>query len=71
MESMTLPDGYLLPPGMTMTDVRQLDLELLASEGLKIEDGADRPFSPRTVGDSREVLDSIRLIGDDVNYGCH
>jgi hypothetical protein len=35
---MTLPDGYLLPEGMTMADVRRIELELLASEGLKIED---------------------------------
>ncbi len=33
-----LPDGYLLPEGATMADVRRLDRELLASEGLKIED---------------------------------
>lgn len=45
-----LPDGYLLPEGATMADVRRLDRELLASEGLKIEDleagsgqGDDRP----------------------------
>ena len=33
-----LPDGYLLPEGTTMADVRRLEVELLASEGLKIED---------------------------------
>jgi hypothetical protein len=33
-----LPDGYLLPEGTTMADVRRIELELLASEGLKIED---------------------------------
>lgn len=38
MESIMLPSGYLLPEGMTMADVRRLERELLASEGLKIED---------------------------------
>lgn len=33
----TLPDGYLLPKGVTMADVRQLDRELLGSEGLGVE----------------------------------
>jgi hypothetical protein len=37
-EVTTLPDGYLLPEGTTMADVRRYELELLASEGLKIED---------------------------------
>jgi hypothetical protein len=38
MESTTLPDGYLLPEGMTMADVRRLDRELLASdEGLDVD----------------------------------
>jgi hypothetical protein len=35
---MKLPAGYRLPEGMTMADVRRLDLELLASEGLEVED---------------------------------
>ena len=38
VEKTTLPGGYLLPEGTTMADVRRLELELLASEGLKIED---------------------------------
>lgn len=38
MDSVKLPAGYLLPEGTTMADVRRLELELLASEGLKIED---------------------------------
>jgi hypothetical protein len=43
---MNLPAGYLLPEGKTMADIRQIDLELLASEGLDIElmksnDGSD------------------------------
>jgi hypothetical protein len=38
MESMKLPAGYRLPKGTTMADVRQLDLELLASEGLEVDD---------------------------------
>jgi hypothetical protein len=37
MESMTLPSGYLLPEGTTMEDIRRLDLELLASEGIEVE----------------------------------
>ena len=37
VEGTTLPDGYLLPEGTTMADVRQLDHELLASEGLEVE----------------------------------
>jgi hypothetical protein len=37
MELMTLPSGYLLPEGTTMEDIRQLDLELLASEGIEVE----------------------------------
>jgi hypothetical protein len=35
---MELPAGYLLPEGKTMADVRRLDLELLASEGLNVKD---------------------------------
>lgn len=38
MEPVKLPAGYLLPEGTTMADVRRLEFELLASEGLKIED---------------------------------
>ena len=38
MESMKLPAGYLLPEGTTMADVRRLDRELLASEGLDVKD---------------------------------
>lgn len=34
MESMKLPAEYRLPKGTTMADVRRLDQELLASEGL-------------------------------------
>lgn len=34
---MKLPDGYRLPEGTTMADVRQLDQELLASEGLEVQ----------------------------------
>jgi hypothetical protein len=34
MESVKLSDGYRLPKGTTMADVRRLDQELLASEGL-------------------------------------
>lgn len=34
---MKLPGGYRLPEGTTMTDVRRLDRELLASEGLGVE----------------------------------
>lgn len=37
MEPVKLPAGYLLPEGTTMADVRRLDLELLASEGLTVE----------------------------------
>jgi hypothetical protein len=37
MEPMKLPAGYLLPEDKTMADIRQIDLELLASEGLDIE----------------------------------
>jgi len=37
-EGTRLPGGYRLPEGTTMTDVRRLEVELLASEGLKIED---------------------------------
>jgi hypothetical protein len=37
MESMKLPAGYLLPEGKTMADIRQIDRELLAAEGLDIE----------------------------------
>jgi hypothetical protein len=38
MEPMKLPAGYRLPKGTTMADVRRLDDELLASEGLKADD---------------------------------
>jgi hypothetical protein len=37
MEPMKLPAGYRLPKGTTMADVRRLDRELLASEGLKVD----------------------------------
>lgn len=37
MEPVKLPAGYLLPAGKTMADVRQMDLELLASEGLDLD----------------------------------
>ena len=37
MDPVKLPAGYLLPEGTTMADVRRLDLELLASEGLTVE----------------------------------
>lgn len=37
MEPMKLPAGYLLPEGTTMADIRRLDLELLASEGIEVE----------------------------------
>ena len=37
MEPMKLPAGYLLPEGTTMADVRRLDLELLASEGIEVK----------------------------------
>lgn len=34
MESVKLPAGYLLPEGTTMADIRRMDAELLASEGV-------------------------------------
>jgi hypothetical protein len=37
MEPVKLPAGYRLPKGTTMADVRRLDQELLASEGLKAQ----------------------------------
>lgn len=37
MEPVKLPAGYRLPKGRTMADVRRLDQELLASEGLKVQ----------------------------------
>lgn len=37
MEPMKLPAGYRLPKGTTMADVRRLDQELLASEGLEMQ----------------------------------
>jgi hypothetical protein len=37
MEPVNLPPGYLLPPGKTMDDIRRIDLELLAGEGLDVE----------------------------------
>jgi hypothetical protein len=37
MEPMKLPAGYRLPEGMTMADVRRLDQELLASDGLDVK----------------------------------
>lgn len=35
MKPVKLPAGYRLPKGTTMADVRRLDQELLASEGLE------------------------------------
>ncbi len=37
MEPVKLPAGYLLPPGKTMADMRQITVDLLASEGLDVE----------------------------------
>jgi hypothetical protein len=37
MEPVKLPAGYRLPKDTTMADVRRLDEELLASEGLKVQ----------------------------------
>jgi hypothetical protein len=37
MEPVKLPAGYRLPKGTTMGDVRRLDQELLASEGLEVK----------------------------------
>ena len=37
MEPVKLPAGYRLPKGTTMADVRRLDQELLASEGLDVQ----------------------------------
>jgi len=37
MEPVKLPAGYRLPEGTTMADVRRLDQELLASEGLEVK----------------------------------
>lgn len=37
MEPVKLPAGYRLPKGTTMADVRRLDQELLASEGLEVK----------------------------------
>jgi hypothetical protein len=37
MEPVKLPAGYRLPKGTTMADVRRLDQELLASEGLGVQ----------------------------------
>lgn len=34
MESVKLPAGYLLPEGTTMADIRRMDAEQLASEGI-------------------------------------
>lgn len=37
MEPVKLPDGYRLPEGTTLADVRRLKQELLASEGLVVQ----------------------------------
>jgi len=37
MKPVKLPAGYRLPKGTTMADVRRLDQELLASEGLEVQ----------------------------------
>jgi hypothetical protein len=37
MDRVKLPAGYRLPKGTTMADVRRLDQELLASEGLDVK----------------------------------
>jgi hypothetical protein len=39
MKPMKLPAGYRLPKGTTMADVRRLDQELLAGEGLEARGG--------------------------------
>ena len=47
--SVKLSAGYRLPEGTTMADVRRLDQELMASEGLKVKglqvkkDGEENP----------------------------
>jgi hypothetical protein len=47
MGPVKLPDGYRLPKGTTMADVRRLDQELLASEdpearGHKAKEGREK-----------------------------
>jgi hypothetical protein len=37
MGQVKLPAGYRFPKGTTMADVRRLDQELLASEGLDVK----------------------------------
>ncbi len=37
MEPVKLPAGYRLPKGTTMADLRRLDQELQASEGLEAQ----------------------------------
>lgn len=51
VEETKLPPGYLLPEGTTMEDIRRLDLEILASEGIVVEGlpakGSDEGGDPK------------------------
>lgn len=48
MKPMKLPAGYRLPKGTTMADVRRLDQELLASEGLDVQGHKRKDGQKRT-----------------------
>lgn len=48
MKPVKLPAGYRLPKGTTMADVRRLDQELLASEGLEVQGHRAKEGQKRT-----------------------
>ena len=70
MEPVKLPAGYRLPKGTTMADVRRLDQELLASEGLKVQgvegkvnpEGGPRKGKKRKASGFRRSVPSAREI---------
>lgn len=57
-----MPDGYLLPEGVTMADVHQLDRELLASEGLEVE-GLQAGTTPRMIAQQSSSTGASDLAG--------
>lgn len=67
MHPVKLPAGYRLPKGTTMADVRCLDQELLASEGLEAQGHkakGGREEVPPEEGVAPRVSDGRRLGSD-------
>jgi hypothetical protein len=53
MKPVKLPAGYRLPKGTTMADVRRLDQELLAGEGLEVQGYKAKENEKRTAPEEK------------------